>query len=77
MPAGSAEIALQPQAMDQAVLLSVAAATAAAVRLTNLLQRSLAWPVSAVQPQALRQRGAFLIVDAVARHRQASISVPL
>ena len=68
MAAGSALIALQSAAIDQAMLMASAARAAETIGPAGFLQGSLALPLGAIQPLEFRQGEALLELDAVARH---------
>jgi hypothetical protein len=57
--------------------MAIAAGTAEPIRPARLLQSSLTLLLSAVEPLELRQREAFLELDAAARHDRTGICVPL
>lgn len=77
MAAVAALIALEPPAVDEPMLVAIAAGTAEPIRPTSLLQGSLTLLLGAVEPLKAWQREAFLKLDAAARHDQAGICVPL
>ena len=77
MAAGAALITLEAAAVDEPMLLAIAAGTAEPIRSARLLQSSLTLLLGAVEPLELRQREAFLELDAAARHDFAGICVPL
>ena len=76
MTAGSALIALAPPPVNQAMLLTIAAGTAEAIRPARLLQGELTLLFCAVQLLELRQRETLLELDAVARHDRTGIWAP-
>ena len=77
MAAGAALITLEAAAVDEPMLMAIAAGTAEPIRPARLLQSSLTLLLSAVEPLELRQREAFLELDAAARHGRTGICVPL
>ena len=77
MAAGAALIALESAAVDEPMLMAIAAGTAEPIRPARLLQSSLTLLLSAVEPLEVRQREAFLELDAAARHDFAGICVPV
>ena len=77
MAAVPALIALEPAAIDQPMLMAIAAGTAEPIRPARLLQSSLTLLLSAVEPLKRRQREAFLELNAVAGHGRIGICVPL
>ncbi len=77
MAAKTALIALEPPAVDEPMLLAIAAGTAEPIGPARLLQSSLTLLLGAVEPLEPRQRKAFLELDAAARHDFAGICVPL
>lgn len=77
MAAAAALIALEPPAIDQTMLLAIAAGTAEAIRPTSLLQGSLTLLLGAVKPLELRQGETFLELDHAAGHDRTGICVPL
>ena len=76
MAAGSALVALEPAAVDQAVLLSSATRASEAIGPAGFLQSRLTLLLRAVQPLERQQRQPFLKLDAVARHDLSSTCVP-
>ena len=70
-------IALEPAAIDQPMLMAIAAGTAEPVGPARLLQCSLTLLLGAVEPLERRQREAFLELDRAAGHRRTGICVPL
>jgi len=68
MGAVAALIALEPTAIDQPMLLAIAAVTAKPIGLARLLQGRLTLLLGAVSPQELRQGEAYLELDRAARH---------
>ena len=77
MAAAAALIALEPPAVDEPMLMAIAAGTAEPIRPTSLLQGRLTFRLGAVEPLEAWQRGAFLELDAAARHDRTGICVPL
>jgi hypothetical protein len=63
MAAGAALIALEPPAINEPILMVVAAWTAEPIGPARLLQGSLTLLLGAVKPLELRQREAFLELD--------------
>ena len=76
MAAVATLIALEPAAIDQAVILAISAGTAESIRPTCLLQGSLTLLLGAVEPLEVRQGETFLELDAAARHERTGIYVP-
>ncbi len=76
MPAGTALEALEPPAVNQAMLVAIATRATEDARPASLLQGRLTLLLSAVEPLDLRQREALLELDAVASHNYASTRVP-
>jgi len=73
MSAAAALIALEPTAIDQPMLLSIAAGTAKPIRPSSLLQGSLTLLLGAIEPLETRQREAKLEqVTAAERAGQSS-----
>ena len=77
MAAGAALITLEAAAVDEPMLLAIAAGTAEPIGPARLLQSSLTLLLGAVEPLELRQLKAFLELDAAARHDFADICVLL
>lgn len=76
MAAGAALITLEAAAVDEPMLLAIAAGTAEPIGPARLLQSSLTLLLGAVEPLEAWQREAFLELDAAARHDFAGICVP-
>ena len=77
MAAVATLIALEPPAVDEPMLMAIAAGTAEPIRPTSLFQGSLTLLLGAVEPLELRQGEAFLELDRTAGHGRAGICVPL
>ena len=73
----SALVALEPPAVDEAMLLTTAAGATVAIGPTCLFQGSLTLRFGAVQALKLRQGEALLKLDAVARHELTGICLPV
>jgi len=73
--AGTALIALEPAAIDQAMLMAIAAGTAESIRPAGFLQGCLTLLLGAVEPLELRQGEAFLELDRAAGHGLTGICV--
>ena len=63
MAAVATLIAFEPPAVDEPMLMVIAAGTAEPIRPTSLLQSSLTLLLGAVEPLELRQGEAFLELD--------------
>jgi hypothetical protein len=70
-------IALEPPAIDEPMLMAIAAGTAEPVGPASLLQGYLTLLLGAVEPLKLRKGKTFLELDRTAGHDQAGIRVPL
>jgi hypothetical protein len=77
MAAAATLIALEPAAIDQPMLMAIAARTAEPIGPARLLQCSLTLPLGAVEPLERRQGETFLELDRTAGHARAGIYVPL
>ncbi len=77
MAAAAALIALEPPAVDEPMLMAIAAGIAEPIRPTSLLQSSLTLLLGAVEPLEACQRETFLELDATARYDRTGICVPL
>ncbi len=77
MAAVATLIALEPPAIDQSMLMTIAAGKAEPIGPARLLQSSLTLLLGAVEPLVLRQGETFLELDAAARHDRAGICVPV
>jgi hypothetical protein len=77
MAAAAALISLKPPAVDEPMLVAIAAGTAEPIRPTSLLQGSLTLLLGAVEPLKDWQREASLKLDAAARYEQTGSFVPL
>ena len=77
MAAVATLIALEPAAIDQPMLMAIAAGTAEPIGPACVLQGSLTLLLGAVEPLELRQGEAFLELDRAAGHGRTGICVPL
>lgn len=77
MAAAATLIALEPPAIDQPMLLAIAAGTAEPIGPARLLQCSLTLLLGAVEPLERRQGETFLELDRTAGHYRTGICVPL
>ena len=77
MAAVATLIALEPAAIDQPMLMAIAARTAEPIGPARLLQSSLTLLLGAVEPLELRQGEAFLELDRAAGHGRTGIRVPV
>ena len=68
MAAVATLIAFEPPAVDEPMLMVIAAGTAEPIRPASLLQGSLTLLLGAIEPLKARQRKAFLELNAAARH---------
>jgi hypothetical protein len=66
MAAGTALIALEPPAVDEAMIMAIATWATEAIRPASLLQSSLTLHLAAVEPLELNQGKAFLELDGTA-----------
>lgn len=73
MAAGAALIALEPAAIDEPMLVAVAARAVKPISHTDLLQGSITLLLGAVEPLALRQGDAFLELNRTTGHDMTSI----
>jgi hypothetical protein len=76
MAAGTALIALEPPAVDEPMLMAIAAGTVEPIGPASFLQRCLTLLLGAVMPLKLRQGEAFLELDRTACHDWTGICVP-
>ena len=76
MTAVATLIALEPAAIDQAVLMAIAARTGEPIGPARLLHGSLTLLLGAVEPLELRQGDTFLELDRAAGHGCTGICVP-
>ena len=77
MAAVATLIALEPAAIDQPMLMAIAAGTAEPIGPARLLQCSLTLLLGAVEPLERRQGETFLELDRAAGDKQAGTYVPL
>ena len=77
MAAGPALIALEPPAIDQTMLVTLATRTAEPIGPAGLLQGSLTLLLDSVKPLKLIQGEAFLELDGAAQHDQTGICIRL
>ena len=77
MAAVATLIALEPPAIDQPMLMAIAAGTTEPIRPARFLQSSLTFLLGAVEPLELRQGQTFLELDRATGHDQTGIHVPL
>jgi hypothetical protein len=77
MAAVATLIALEPAAIDQAVLMAIAARTAESIRPARFLQGSLTLRLGAVELLERRQGATFLELDRAADNDRTGICVSL
>jgi hypothetical protein len=77
MDAVATLITLKPPAIDQSMLLTIAAGSAEPIGPARLLQSSLTLLIDAIEPLELRQGEAFLELDRAMGHGRTGICIPL
>lgn len=77
MAAAAALIVLEPAAVDEPMIVALAARATKAIRPAGFLQGILTMLLGAVKPLEVRQGEVLLELDAAARYKQTGIYVPV
>ena len=77
MAAVAALITLEPPAVDEAMIMTIAPWTTEPIRPSSLLQSSLTFLLGAVEPLEPKQGESFLELDSTARHELTGTCAPV